>query len=249
MLSKYFYQHFAIFAIAILWEITTLSVISSDARAQTFEPPTNNPAPTTTIGGGRRSNDGQCLKDRDAQPRDDKTKKSLEQELTPLLPLNKFGLTISANPTFFAYIPKTTAIAVEFTLENAQGKGIDRKTVTLTSTPSIVNVQFEKTSLEVGKEYKWLISVICETGDPEDTFAEGIIRRIQPESTLLSKLEKATAIERVSLYAKFGIWHEAIAGLVNLRLSQPNSPELKTSWLTLLKSTNLEAIANTPLTN
>ena len=249
MLSKYFYQHFAIFAIAILWEIITLSVISSDARAQTFEPPTNNPAPTTTIGGGRRSNDGQCLKDRDAQPRDDKTKKSLEQELTPLLPLNKFGLTISANPTFFAYIPKTTAIAVEFTLENAQGKGIAHKTVTLTSTPSIVNVQFEKTPLEVGKEYKWLISVICETGDPEDTFAEGIIRRIQPESTLLSKLEKATAIERVSLYAKFGIWHEAIAGLVNLRLSQPNSPELKTSWLTLLKSTNLEAIANTPLTN
>lgn len=248
MLSKYFYQHFAIFAIATLWEITTLSVFSSDARAQTFEPPTGNPTPKTSIGGGRRSNDGQCLKNRDIKPREDKTKKSLEQELTPLLPPNKFGLTVSSNPTFFAYIPKTSAIAVEFTLENAQGKGIDRKTVTLTNTPSIVNVQFEKTPLEVGKEYKWLISVICETGDPEDTFAEGIIRRIKPESVLLSKLEKATAIERVSLYAKFGIWHDAIAGLANLRLSQPNSPELKTSWLTLLKSTNLEAIANTPLT-
>ncbi len=249
MLSKYFYRYFVLLAIAIFWEITTFSAFSSDASAQTFEPPISSPAPTTTIGGGRRTNDGQCLKSRDVQPREDKIKKSLEQQLTPLLPQNKFGLTVSANPTFFAYIPKTSAIAVEFTLENQQGKGIARKTVTLTGTPSIINVQFEGTPLEVGKDYKWLISVICETGDPEDIFAEGIIRRIKLDATLQSKLEKATEIERVSLYAKFGIWHEAIAGLASLRISQPNSPELKNSWLTFLKSTSLESIANTPLTN
>ncbi|GBO53087.1 membrane proteins related to metalloendopeptidases [Pseudanabaena sp. lw0831] len=248
MFSKYFHRYFVLLAIAILWEITTFSIFSASANVQIFEPPTSNPAPKTTIGGGRRSNDGQCLKNRDVQTREDKTKKSLEQQLTPILPPNKFGLTVSSNPTFFAYIPKTSAIAVEFTLENQQGKGIARKTVTLTSTPSIVNVQFEKTPLEVGKDYKWLISVICETGDPEDTFSEGIIRRIKPESTLLSKLEKANAIERVSLYAKFGIWHEAISSLASLLLAQPNSPELKTSWLTLLKSTSLEFIANMPLT-
>ncbi len=248
MLSKYFYRYFAVVAIAALWGMSTASIFSA-ALAQTFEPPTGSPAPKTTIGGGRRSNDGQCLKDRDAQPREDKIKKSSEPQLTPLLPQNKFGLTVSSNPTFFAYIPKTSAIAVEFTLENPQGKGLARKTVTLTSTPSIVNVQFEKIPLEVGKDYKWLISVVCETGDPEDTFAEGIIRRIKPESTLLSKLERASAIERVSLYAKFGIWHDAIAGLANLRLSQPNNPQLQTSWLTLLKSTSLESIANQPLTN
>ncbi|TYQ26831.1 DUF928 domain-containing protein [Pseudanabaena sp. UWO311] len=249
MLSKYFYRYFVLISIATIWEITTFFVFSSDARAQTFEPSASNPAPTTTIGGGRRTNDGQCLKNRDIQPREDKIKKSLEQQLTPLLPQNKFGLTVSASPTFLAYIPKTSAIAVEFTLENQQGKGIAQKTITLTSTPSIINVQFEGTPLEVGKDYKWLISVICETGDPEDIFAEGIIRRIKPDTTLLSKLEKATELERVSLYAKFGIWHEAIAGLASLRISQPNSPELMTSWLNLLKSTSLESIANTPLTN
>jgi hypothetical protein len=248
MLSKYFYRYSALLAIAIFWEITTLSVFSADALAQTFEPPTSSPAPTTSIGGGRRSNDGQCLKDRDIQSREEKSKKSLSQPLIPLLPTNRFGLTISSNPTFFAYIPKTSAIAVEFTLENPLGKGLARKTVTLTSTPSIVNVQFEGTSLEIGKDYKWLISVICETGDPEDVFSEGIIRRIKSAPTLLSKLEKATAIEKVSLYAKLGIWHDAIAELANLRLAQPNSPELKTSWLTLLKSASLEAIANTSLT-
>ncbi|MFZ4730096.1 MAG: DUF928 domain-containing protein, partial [Pseudanabaena sp.] len=82
-----------------------------------------------------------------------------------------------------------------------------------------------------------------------DKFSEGIIRRIKLDETLLRKLEKATELERVSLYAKFGIWHEAIAGLANLLISQPNSTEIKTSWLTLLKSTSLESIANTPLSN
>jgi Domain of Unknown Function (DUF928) len=247
MFSKYFYRYFVLLPIAIIWEINAFSIFSADVRAQTFEPSASNPAPTTTIGGGRRTNDGQCLKSGDIQTRENKAKKSLEQQLTPLLPQNKFGLTVSANPTFFAYIPKTSAIDVEFTLENQQGRGIAQKTVTLTSTPSIINVQFEGIPLEVGKDYKWLISVICETGDPEDIFAEGIIRRIKPDATLLSKLEKATELERVSLYAKFGIWHEAIAELASLRMSQPNSSDIKTSWLNLLKSTSLEPIANIPL--
>lgn len=249
MFFKYFHRYFGLLAISIIWEINPFSISLTDVRAATFEPPTGHPAPTTTIGGGRRTNDEQCLKNSDVMSGESKIKKSLEHQLTPLIPQNKFGLTVSANPTFFAYIPKTSAIAVEFTLENQQGKGLARKTVTLTSTPSIINVQFEGITLEVGKDYKWLISVICETGDPEDKFSEGIIRRIKLDETLLRKLEKATELERVSLYAKFGIWHEAIAGIANLLISQPNSTEIKTSWLTLLKSTSLESIANTPLSN
>lgn len=247
MLHKLLYPNYAILAIATLSQISTSSVFVVGANAQTFEPPVSNPSPPITIGGGRRGGDGQCLKDRDLQRKDVKLKHSLDQQLTPLLPPNKFGLTISSHPQFFAYIPKTNAIAVEFTLENPQGKGIARKRLELTSTPSIVNVQFDQIPLEVGKDYKWLISVVCKTGDPEDLFAEGIIRRIKPEPTLLKQLEQATAIEKVYIYAKFGIWHEAIADLANLRRTHPNSADLKTNWLNLLKSSNLEPLANIPL--
>ena len=249
MFSKYSYRYFSFLAIATFCQTSSFPAFFSGASAQTFEPPINNPAPTSTIGGGRRGSDGQCLKDRATQPRKDKNKRFVEQQLIPLLPPNKFGLTISANPTFFAYVPKTSAIAVEFTLENQQGKGIDRQRISLTNTPSIVSMQFEKTPLEVGKEYKWLISVVCETGDPEDAFSEGIIRRIQPETALLKQLEKASGIERVYIYAKFGIWHEAIADLANLRLSQPNNTDFKVSWQTLLKSSSLEPIADISLKN
>jgi hypothetical protein len=252
MLYKYSH-HFAIFIIATVCEISTSLIFLADARAQTFEPPTVDPTPIITIGGGRRTGDGQCLKDRHMQTSnvkadvDFKAKKSLEQQLILLLPPNKFGLTIASNPQFFAYVPKTSAIAVEFVLENQQGKGIAHKRLELTNTPSIVNVQFEKRPLEVGKDYKWLVSIVCENGDPEDAFVEGIIRRIKPEAALVSKLEKASAIEKVNLFAKFGIWQDAIANLADLRLSQPNSADLKNSWLTLLKSASLTPLANISL--
>ncbi|WP_055074847.1 DUF928 domain-containing protein [Pseudanabaena sp. 'Roaring Creek'] len=251
-LHRHFYSYLVFLAIATLWKVTTFSNFVADANAQTFEPPVNNPAPTTTIGGGRRGSDGQCLKDLkdlDLHQKDFKANSSVEYQITPLLPPNQFGLTISSNPRFFAYIPKTNAIAVEFTLENPQGKGLARKRIDLTTTPSVVNVQFDGLSLEIGKDYKWLVSLVCETGDPEDHFAEGIIRRIQPESSMLAKLEKATAIDRVYIYAKFGIWYEAIANLANLRLSQPNNAELRSNWLNLLTSSNLAPLANSPLKN
>jgi len=248
MFYKYSDRHSMFLAIAILGKIITFSSFAAGANAQVFEPPTSNPAPKTTTGGGRRGSDGQCLKDRNMQLRNDNNKNFVEQ-LIPLLPPHKFGLTISSNPTFLAYIPKTSAIAVEFTLENQQGKGLERQRIALTSTPSIVSMQFKKTPIEIGQDYKWLISVVCETGDPEDAFSEGIIRRIQPEPTLLKQLEKASAIERVYIYAKFGIWHEAIANLANLRLSQPDNTNLTASWQTLLKSSSLEPIAHISLQN
>jgi len=248
---QHFKQHFQFVAIALLFKTIVLPVFLADAQAQTFEPPAGNPAPTITLGGGRRGNDGQCSTDKSDSGKsiketDSKTKETLEQQLSPLLPSGRLGLTVASNPKFFAYIPKTTAIAVEFIIENEQGKGIARKRVDLTTTPSIVSVQFEKTPLEVGKHYKWLISVVCQNGDPEDSFSEGIVRRIQPPSTLLAKLEKASAIEQVYIYAKSGIWHEAIADLANLRLAQPDNAELKAIWLNLLKSSSLESVATAP---
>jgi hypothetical protein len=247
MLHKTLYLPCVLLVSNIIWEITTFKTFITVAKAQSFEPPVNTPAPTTTIGGGRRGNDGQCLIDRDLQGDIKEKKNPIEQEITLLLPPNKFGLTISSHPQFFVYIPKTNAIAVEFTLENHQGKGIASKRLALTNTPSIVTVQFDQNPLEIGKDYKWLVSVVCETGDPEDLFSEGIIRRIKPEQNTLAKLGKATAIDKVYLYAKLGIWYEAIAELAALRLSQPNNTVLKTNWLNLLKSASLEHFAHIPL--
>ncbi len=264
MSEKHFHRYFSLLAIATLCQSIVFSIFLSETRSQPepqnkiptqtvgggsrglFQPPEGEPEPTVSIGGGRRSSDGKCPKDRDIKPTDSKSPDSLDQQLTPLLPTKKFGLTYSSNPQFYAYIPKTSAIAVVYTLENQEGKGIEQKRIDLTNTPSIVGVQFSE-RLEIGKDYKWLVSVVCVADDPEDTFSEGIVRRIKPNPALIGKLENAKDIELVELYAKSGIWYEALDGLAKLRLTKPKDPELTSIWLNLLKSSSLETLANTPI--
>lgn len=209
--------------------------------------PAGDPDPATpTIGGGRRG-DGKCPNDRNVKPINNKDKESLEQQLVTLLPTKKFGLTYSSNPRLYAYIPKTSAIAVVFTLEN-EGQGIEQKRIELTNSPSIISVKFD-TQLKIGKDYKWLVSVVCATPDPEDNFSEGIIQRIKPSPAMLGKLAKAKESDRVDLYAKSGIWYEALDSLVKLRSARPNDPELKAIWLNLFKSSGLESLANVSIKN
>lgn len=270
MFYKYLPCYFSLLLIATLLQSSLLSIFLAGAYAQRikgfepdprnptpgsslgggvrglFDPPVGEPEPTVTLGGGRRSSDGKCPKDRNVQTKDDKASEALEQQLIPLLPTSKFGITYSSNPKFYAYVPKTSAVAVVFTLENHDGKGLDQKRINLTNTPSIVGIQFDK-PLEIGQDYKWLVSVVCVADDPEDTFSEGIVRRVKPNLALIGKLEKASEIERVDLYAKSGIWYDALAILAKLRLVQPIDPALKAMWINLLKSSGLESLANTPI--
>ncbi len=268
MFYKYLPRYFSLLLIAALLQSSLSSIFLGHANAQKikgfepapsnppsslgggvrglFDPPVGEPDPTVSIGGGRRNSDGKCPKDRNNQPKDNQASDAIEQQLIPLLPTSKFGLTYSSNPNFYAYVPKTSAVAVVFTLENQDGQGIAQKRLDLTNTPSIVSTQFDQ-PLEIGKDYKWLVSVVCVADDPEDTFSEGIIRRVKPNLALVGKLEKASDIERVELYAKSGIWYEALANLAKLKLAQPNNPEIKAMWINLLKSSGLESLANYPI--
>ncbi len=270
MFYKYLPRYFSLLLIAALLQSSLSSIFLASAYAQKikgfepkpsnpapgsslgggvlglFDPPVGEPDPTVSIGGGRRGSDGKCPKDRNVQTTDDKASEALDQQLTPLLPSNKFGLTYSANPKFYVYVPKTSAVALVFTLENRDGDGIEAKRISLTNTPIIVGIQFDK-PLEIGQDYKWIVSVDCVDPDPENTFSEGIVRRVKPNLALIGKLEKASEIERVNLYAKTGIWYEALTNLAKLRLAQPNDPDIKALWINLLKSSSIESLANNPI--
>ncbi|AFZ21688.1 DUF928 domain-containing protein [Allocoleopsis franciscana] len=216
----------------------------------TFEPRKDQPAPTTTVGGGRR-NDGRCSQDRISSAQSTLEVKSLDQLLTPLLrsPVTDPQLTVSPRPTFLVYVPQTSATAMELTLER-DGKGIYQTTVNLIGTPGIVSIQLPANApeLEMGKDYKWLVSMVCGSGAPEDSFVEGSVRRVQPNSTL-SQIEQAKPLDKVALYAKNGVWFDTVAALAALRKAQPNDPQVASAWENLLKDAGLGAIAKAPLKN
>lgn len=269
-------KYFVAFVAPVLLEVVTILGFLTTAQAQaqaqakipnhivgdnklkgaTFEPRKDQPAPTLTVGGGRR-NDAKCPQDRQASEQLTQTN-PLNQHLTPLLPspFTNLQLTVSEHPTFLVYVPQTTAKAVEFTLvtkdkDNSE-KGIYQTTLALTSTPGIVSISLPATApvLEIGKDYKWVVVMACQGGNPtpEDPLAEGLVRRIQPDSSL-SQLDKAKPLNRVALYAKSGNWYDAVANLAALRKDQPNDPEVASAWKDLLQGAGLGAIANAPLKN
>lgn len=215
----------------------------------TFEPPPNQSAPKVTIGGGRRDND-RCQQDRKPlnQPL---VKGTTDQPLTPLLPSTKLGLTVSPHPTFMVYVPQTSASSVVFTLENQQGEGIYKTKLDLEGTPGIVSFSLPASEppLEIGKDYKWVVSMMCQPSGPTDPFTEGVVRRIQPNPVLVSQLDKPKSLDQVSLYAKSGVWYEAANDLASLRKSQPQNAELTTAWKELLQSVGLDGISSAPLKN
>lgn len=263
MLRTKFFRYLVALSTPLLLEFVTISHFLTTAKAQTkiptstsptpsvkqvtFEPRKDQPAPTTTVGGGRR-NDGKCSQARKDSEQSAATK-SVDQLLTPLLrsPITDPQLTLSPRPTFLVYVPQTSAKGVELTLER-DGKGIYQTRVNLSGTPGIVSIKLPANApeLEMGKDYKWLVSMVCGSGAPEDSFVEGSVRRIQSDSTL-SQIDRAKPLDKVALYAKNGVWFDAVATLAALRKAQPNDPQVALAWENLLKDAGLGAIANAPL--
>lgn len=198
----------------------------------TFPPTQNRGAPGRTIGGGTRS--PSCLDIHDTA-------------LTALMPENDLGLTVSANPTFFFYVPKATEtlaeLSVEFTVSDEESKEIYHTNFTLVNTPGVVKVQLPETvSLEIGKTYNWQFAMICNSQEPErDQFVWGKSQRVEFSPELKANLKQILLLEQAKLYAHRQIWHETLGILAELHSSHPRE------WEELLDSVGLEEIAKKPL--
>lgn len=162
-------------------------------------------------------------------------------------------LTISEYPTFFVYVPQTSAQSVEFVLTDENNtREIYYKDFALPSNPGIVSVKLpaDKPPLEIGKVYKWSFIIICKPRDSSHNITVyGWVKRTEPNPALVKALEKATPLERAALYGEYGIWHETLTTLANLRRSQPEESTLVVKWTELLKSESvkLSAISQAPL--
>ncbi|MBD2744956.1 DUF928 domain-containing protein [Coleofasciculus sp. FACHB-1120] len=182
------------------------------------------------------------------------TQTSLNEGKSGNLGLNTFesvwALTAAEAPTFWYYVPYalTPDLPAEFILQDEQGNNVYKtKFIASPKQPGVVKVRLPATvaPLKVGKMYRWFFIIDCEPDAPP--LVEGWVQRIAPSATLRSQLQKATPRERVVLYAKQGIWHDALTALAELRSANPNDGALTADWVSLLNSGGLEAIAQEPV--
>ncbi len=172
--------------------------------------------------------------------------------LTALVPQNKIGRTVSDYPTFFFYLPKTEAQLAEFTLLDPRGKEIYKQTLTISNLSGVIGVSIPANKnvspLEVGKNYRWNFTVICDSQDRSADLLEiGTVRRVELSADIRSQLEKADPRQKTFIYAENGIWQDALSNLAAARRANPNDPVFTTDWESLLDSVTLGKIAKEPI--
>ncbi|HLO50083.1 MAG TPA: DUF928 domain-containing protein [Kamptonema sp.] len=172
---------------------------------------------------------------------------------TALIPKSTMGRTVSANPTFFYYVPAVLDKTVEFELADEADKTIYKTSFRMIAkAPGIVSVTLPAasgSSLEIGKNYHWYFTIKCNPNDTEaDIVVSGWINRVEITPDLKAQLDRSTSeSDRLSIYAKESLWYEYLTTLANLRRSQPTDSALTVKWTELLSAVELEKIAQQPL--
>ena len=175
--------------------------------------------------------------------------------LTALVPKQNYqALTVASHPTFWFYIPfpAQNFHSLKFRLETADGYQVTVKPKN--EKPGIVSFTLPATEkqLEIGQEYKWALFLYCQ--DPEQKssrpvtfFVSSSIKRITPSKQLENELKAATTEPAKSaVYARNGIWYEALTLIGNRRRTDSTNPELAQDWANLLAAVELEDIAKKP---
>jgi Domain of Unknown Function (DUF928) len=129
-----------------------------------FEPSPKNPKRTT--GSGSRD-PGWCPQD-----------KGMGASFTVL---NSSELTEEARPSFQVHVAPTSARSLEFSLFDAQGKGVYQTVIPLNTPPETLRIPIPDTAapLVVNQSYRWVVSLVCQPNNRlQDRNITGLIRRV-----------------------------------------------------------------------
>lgn len=180
-----------------------------------------------------------------------------DQKFTALVPPSGKVLTAEAYPSFFGYLPKTSATGVESILRNKNDEEVYRTEYPLNDDGTNVNARILKlklpevpgvAALEIGKEYTWELVLICDRTDRSaDISIQATLERVALDPNLSNKLSTATAEEKVLLYSENRLWSETLETLHELIRANPNDPDLKEAWTQLFNSIGLQNISQNTL--
>ena len=192
-------------------------------------------------GGASRPTDIKCSGDKTYSP-----------PMTSLLPSSQQGLTIATHPTFWVYIPQTSASQAHFTLKDENNRGVYQAQFPLEKTGRIVSISLPKdeSPLEVGKTYQWSVALICQPTQTDIPIVGGKVKRVESNSALIidqsvGKTSELLLEEAVS-YGKAGYWYDMLNNLAQLRQTHPDDDIISANWIHLLNSEGLEKIASKP---
>ena len=209
-----------------------------------FQPPPKEEQPESTVGAASRQN-GQCFQDFLAAQKQESTGDS--HTMTAIVPDGNYGLTVTDHPTFWVYLPQTSAQQVILTIKEEGIKPHWQQSVSLTGEVGIIGIPLsdDAPALEIGKNYQWAVILVCgNRPNPNDPVVASWIKHVD-ESQVNSQLPAKTMLEKAAVYAQKGIWYDTLNILVEEKKSSVDN--WHDIWVKYLQSGGLDAIANEPV--
>jgi hypothetical protein len=172
---------------------------------------------------------------------------------TPLIPANTVGLTFAKRPTFFWYMPQSSAKSARFMVLGKEDSEVVYETeFPLANRPGVVRFQMPKNApaLESGKLYHWYVVVNCDNyNQSANPSIEGWVKPMPVDKNLAKTIAQANLEHQFKLYIDRGMWHEALTTLADLRFAHPNEPKFVANWQSFLESAGFHEIAAEPIVN
>ena len=142
-----------------------------------------------------------------------------------LTPSDHVGLTVSARPTFSWYVSAVPATAMQFALvEPGVSKPVLVQRLQVKKS-GIVQLDLPQNvpAISVGKAYRWTVSLVCNTKRPsENIYVRSWIVRVANKADRIQQLAITTSErDRATVYARSGIWYDAIAVISKAYLAHP----------------------------
>ncbi|VEP16161.1 conserved hypothetical protein [Hyella patelloides LEGE 07179] len=172
-----------------------------------------------------------------------------DQTMTPIVPNENYGLTLKERPTFWVYLPQTSARQVILSIKEEGATPHWQQSIEVTKEEGIVGIKLADDApiLEAGKNYQWAVILVCENRpNPNDPVVTSWIKRIDKSQIKEGDLSTtATELEKAASYARQGIWYDALDILIAVKESSINN--WQDIWLRYLQSGGLTEIANEPI--
>ena len=212
---------------ATILGMSTVGFSSIWQTAQASNQSTLSEFPGRRVGGGSR---GECMSD---------------YTLVALSPKNNLIKTTKATPTLYFSMPEfEDSLQVEFVLKNMEGEIIADQLFEAESNGGVTGLDLTNQiePLEIGQDYEWYLSVLCNADNRAyDMVVHGWMRRV-PGVERDNTVSDVPLTDQVQYYQQQGLWHNAIALLLQFEHDHHSDIHSPSLWADLLEAEGLQEL-------
>jgi hypothetical protein len=177
--------------------------------------------------------------------------------VTLLIPSkDEIAQTRSGHPSFFWHLSKPVSAPIQFTLvEIGVAEPLFVKKI---DSPKAGMMQLElpkdRPELVAGRTYSWSVTLVCNARRPSaNPYFYSWIERVPTTPEVEQQLAVATSTsnpptqalrERALIYARSGLWYDALAAISAAQTANSNDLSVQEDFLSLLDQVGLQGVAN-----